>query len=80
VKGEVRIENVKFQYSSESQIVLNGINIDVKQGKTTALVGESGAGKSTLVSLIPRFYEINEGRILIDNIPISKVSQKCSRI
>ena len=79
VKGEIRIENVKFQYSTESDVVLNNININIKQGKTTALVGESGAGKSTLVSLIPRFYEIDEGRILIDNLPISKITQKSLR-
>lgn len=69
IKGEVEIKDVKFQYDTEKQI-LKGINIKIPVGERIAIVGASGSGKSTLVSLIPRFYDVNEGSILIDGINI----------
>jgi subfamily B ATP-binding cassette protein MsbA len=66
----IRIENVYFSYGEKN--VLSDINLEVKKGKTLALVGESGSGKSTIADLIPRFYDVLEGRILIDEIPITQ--------
>lgn len=64
--GDIVYDHVKFSYDS-SQTVLNEIQLNIQQGETIAFVGPSGAGKSTLVNLLPRFYEVNEGTIYIDN-------------
>jgi subfamily B ATP-binding cassette protein MsbA len=69
VKGEIRFYNVSFGYES-SQIVLRNINLQIPAGSIVALVGRSGAGKSTFVKLIPRFYDLSEGYISIDNLDI----------
>ncbi len=74
VKGNVDFINVSFKYSNNNEEVLNNINLEVKAGETIALVGPSGAGKTTLCSLIPRFYEISGGKILIDGINIQDVT------
>jgi ATP-binding cassette subfamily B protein len=68
-KGEVKFQNVKFGYK-EDDVLMEDMNIDVKQGQTVAIVGPTGAGKTTLVNLLMRFYEINEGRITIDGVDI----------
>lgn len=65
-EGHIQFENVSFKYSVKENDVLKNINLDVKKGETIALVGMSGGGKSSLVSLIPRFYDVTEGRILLD--------------
>ncbi len=65
--GQVEFKNVRFSYNS-SDYALNDISIKVNAGETVALVGPSGGGKSTFINLLPRFYEINEGEILIDAI------------
>ncbi|MFC3885352.1 ABC transporter ATP-binding protein [Bacillus songklensis] len=67
VKGEVILDHVSFAYEDEETFVLNDINLHVQSGQSVALVGMSGGGKSTLISLIPRFYDVTEGRILIDD-------------
>jgi len=64
-RGEITFENVSFAYEPEHPI-LRGISLDVKPGQTVALVGGTGAGKTTLLSLVPRFYDPNSGRVLID--------------
>lgn len=64
----ISYENIWFKYQSEW--ILKGINLTIPKGKTVALVGQSGSGKSTLVDLLPRFYDVNEGRIAIDNTDI----------
>lgn len=64
--GDVKIENVSFRYDDDEPDVLKGVSLDVEKGETIALVGMSGGGKSTLISLIPRFYDVTSGRILID--------------
>lgn len=74
VRGEVEFRNVGFRYSDDNEKVLNNINLKVRAGETIAIVGPSGAGKSTLCSLIPRFYEIDEGAILIDGTDIRDVT------
>ena len=71
--AEINFKNVKFSYSSNSEDkVLNGINLKFSGGKMTSLVGHSGAGKSTILNLIPRFYDINDGDITIDDQSIYK--------
>ncbi|WP_010677469.1 ABC transporter ATP-binding protein [Bacillus timonensis] len=71
VSGSMSFENVSFSYGDDdNQIVLRDINLEIKNGETVALVGMSGGGKSTLVSLIPRFYDVTEGRILLDGTDI----------
>ncbi|MBP3703756.1 MAG: ABC transporter ATP-binding protein [Lachnospiraceae bacterium] len=66
VKGDIRFEDVSFQYNDANVDVFHDINLDVKAGEYIALVGTSGVGKTTMCSLIPRFYEATKGRILID--------------
>ncbi|MGJ7911573.1 ABC transporter ATP-binding protein [Neobacillus sp. LXY-1] len=72
VKGDISFENVSFSYHDDDEYVLKNICLDVKKGETIALVGMSGGGKSTLVSLIPRFYDVSEGRITLDGTDIRK--------
>lgn len=67
-KHEIEFRNASFAYESEN--VLKNINLKIEKGKSIALVGQSGSGKSTLVDLIPRFYDIQEGDILIDGISV----------
>lgn len=69
VEGEIEFKNVRFSYD-EKQEVLKGIDFKVNPGETVAIVGATGAGKSTIISLITRFYDINEGEILLDDIDI----------
>jgi ATP-binding cassette, subfamily B, putative efflux pump len=70
VLGHIELENVSFAYDEKEEMVLKNISLDVKQGETVAFVGMSGGGKSSLVSLIPRFYDVTEGRILLDGTDI----------
>jgi ATP-binding cassette subfamily B protein len=78
VKGLINYENVSFGYDNDEKVFRN-INLEIKPGKTVAFVGPSGVGKSTLTKLLPRFYEISQGRILIDNIDIKTVSLESLR-
>lgn len=66
-EGHIEFKDVAFRYNKDEQNVLNGINLEVKHGQTVAFVGMSGGGKSTLISLIPRFYDVTKGEILIDD-------------
>ncbi len=70
-KQSIEFRNVGFRYDTEQ--VLENINLTIVKGKTVALVGQSGAGKSTLVDLIPRFYDVTEGEILIDDMKLKKI-------
>ncbi len=72
VSGNMSFENVTFSYGDDDddQVVLKNINLNIQSGETVALVGMSGGGKSTLVSLIPRFYDVTGGRILLDGTDI----------
>ena len=73
VEGDIEFKNVSFHYEDTSEQVLNAINLKVKAGEYVALVGPSGVGKTTLLSLIPRFYEVSEGCILIDGTDIRNI-------
>ena len=66
VAGDIAFEHVAFHYSDDDHCVLSDINLHVRPGDSVALVGPSGGGKTTLCSLIPRFYDVTEGRILVD--------------
>lgn len=74
VRGNIKFENVSFHYSDDNTNVLTRINLDIKKGDSVALVGPSGGGKTTLCNLIPRFYDVTEGRILIDGTDIRDVT------
>ena len=78
-QGKVSFKDVSFRYSDEGDYVLNHINLEVKAGETIALVGPSGVGKTTLCQLIPRFYEINEGAILVDDLSIQDIKMDSLR-
>ena len=72
IKGNVRFENVHFSYNQDEE-VLNAINLDIPAGSTVALIGPTGVGKTTLVSLIPRFYDVVEGRVSIDGVDVREI-------
>lgn len=76
IKGDLVFDNVSFGYSSEDdgKMVISDLTLNIPAGRTLALVGPSGGGKSTLCHLIPRFYEINEGRILLDGIDTKDIT------
>ncbi|QPA33355.1 ABC transporter ATP-binding protein [Anoxybacillus caldiproteolyticus] len=79
VKGNVVFEHVSFAYDKDEPPVLRDISFSVKAGETIALVGMSGGGKSTLVSLIPRFYDVTSGRILLDGVDIRNFNVRSLR-
>ena len=78
-KGDITFENVSFHYEENSETVLSDLNLHVNAGEYIALVGTSGVGKSTLCSLIPRFYDVSGGRILIDGRDIRDFTVKSLR-
>ena len=73
VKGDIEFRDVSFQYEEQNEKVLDHINLQVKAGEYVALVGPSGAGKTTLCSLIPRFYEVSQGAVLVDGVDIRDI-------
>jgi ATP-binding cassette subfamily B protein len=73
VQGHVAFRQVGFKYHERHPHVLKNINLEVKAGEYIALVGSSGVGKTTLCSLIPRFYELSEGELLLDGVPIQDI-------
>lgn len=78
-KGALRFEGVRFGYEGSTSLALKGIDLEIKPGETVALVGGSGGGKTTLANLIPRFYSVTEGRILLDDIPIESLKLESLR-
>ena len=85
VSGDIEFKNVYFKYNDENdenkelKWILNDINLKIDAGKTVALVGESGAGKSTIASLIPRFYEVDKGVVMLDGSNIMDLKKECLR-
>jgi ATP-binding cassette subfamily B multidrug efflux pump len=73
LKGEIEFRNVTFTHQGKKDPVLKNISIKVPQGMQLAIVGYTGSGKSTFINLIPRLYDVTEGEILIDGIPIRKI-------
>ncbi len=67
IKGKITLNNVSFRYSTDTEEVLSHINLNIKEGENIAIVGPSGGGKTTLCNLIPRFYELDDGQILLDD-------------
>ena len=78
-QGNVEFQDVTFKYKADHDYVLKNISLDIKAGEYVALVGVSGVGKTTLCSLIPRFYEINEGKVLLDAKNIKEISLRSLR-
>ena len=75
-KGLVEFKNVSFRYPDADTEILEDINFTAKPGQTTAIIGSTGSGKSTIINLIPRFYDVTEGEILVDGVNIKEVAQK----
>ena len=78
IKGDIQFEKVTFMYEKD-KVILNALDLDVKQGESIAIVGPTGAGKTTIVNLLSRFYNIDAGRILIDGIDITQVTLQSLR-
>ena len=74
MRGEIEFQQVTFRYGPELPPALQGIDLTIRAGEYVALVGASGVGKSTLCALIPRFYEVSGGRILLDGTPITDLT------
>lgn len=74
-QGDVEFKDITFGYVPEKTII-HCFNTTVKAGQKIAIVGPTGAGKTTIVNLLMRFYEVNSGQILIDDIPISKLTRE----
>ena len=82
IDGNVELKNVFFKYEDQGekqQWIIKDISLKVEAGKTVALVGESGAGKSTIAALVPRFYEVNKGIVMLDDHNIMDLKQECLR-
>jgi len=73
VRGEVAFKGVSFRYGPDLPRVLEGIEVEIRQGERVALVGSSGAGKSTLASLIPRFYDVEKGTVSLDGVDVRRI-------
>lgn len=79
VRGEIDVKNVSFSYERDETQVLRNVSLHVSPGETIAVVGPSGGGKTTLCSLIPRFYDVDEGSITIDGLDVRDVTQSSLR-
>jgi subfamily B ATP-binding cassette protein MsbA len=79
IKGLIKFDNVSFRYDTSTDWVLKNIELTIMPGETIAFVGMSGGGKSSLISLLPRFYDIQQGRILVDQMDIKHITTKSLR-
>ncbi len=79
VKGEIKFDDVTFRYSEENEEVLSHLDLEIKQGENVALVGPSGGGKTTICSLIPRFYDVDSGKITVDGKDVREVTMRSLR-
>lgn len=75
VDGVVEFKNVSFKYPGAEENVLNDISFKAMPGKTTAIIGSTGSGKTTLINLIPRFYDVTDGKVLLDGIDVRELTQ-----
>lgn len=79
LQGEIEFQDVSFSYPENTEQVLSHINLSIKKGETIAIMGATGSGKTTLVNLIPRFYDVTEGRILVDGVDVKAYKQEILR-
>ncbi len=79
VRGDVSFRNVTFRYNDAGEDVLHHLNLEVEAGKTVALVGPSGGGKTTLCGLVPRFYDITDGQVLLDGVDVRDLTLESLR-
>lgn len=77
--GQIEFRNVSFAYPGSSQLVLKNINLTIGRGETVAIMGATGCGKSTMVNLIPRFYDVTEGAVLVDGVDVREYNQQTLR-
>ena len=75
-EGRVQFEDVGFSYDGGEEAALSHISFEAEPGKTTAIIGSTGSGKSTVVNLIPRFYDVTEGRVLVDDVDVRQYPQQ----
>ena len=76
VKGTVEFDHVSFAYPEAGENVITDISFKAEKGETVAVIGSTGSGKSTLINLIPRFYDVTEGRVLVDGVDVREMTQK----
>lgn len=74
--GEVEFKNVSFRYPDSDEYVLSGISFTAHKGETVAFIGATGSGKSTVINLVPRFYDVSEGEVLVDGINVKEYNQQ----
>ncbi len=79
VVGEVEFKNVSFKYPDAEDYVLHDISFKAKKGETVAFIGSTGSGKSTLINLLPRFYDVTEGQVLVDGVDVRDYTQEALR-
>ncbi len=79
VSGEVEFQNVSFRYPDAEECVLKNISFTAKKGETVALIGSTGCGKSTVINLIPRFYDVTEGKVVVDGMDVRAYTQHSLR-
>lgn len=77
--GQIEFRDVSFAYPGSNQVVLKNINLTIRQGETVAIMGATGCGKTSLVNLIPRFYDVTEGAVLIDGVDVREYEQQALR-
>ena len=77
--GVIEFEDVSFSYKNAEKSVLSHLNFKMMPGKITAIIGGTGSGKSTLINLIPRFYDVTKGQVLVDGVDVRQMSQKYLR-
>lgn len=74
--GTIEFKNVSFKYPQADEYVLKNINLSIAQGETVAFIGSTGSGKSTLINLVPRFYDVTEGQVLVDGVDVREYTQE----
>lgn len=74
--GEVEFKNVSFRYPDSDEYVLSGISFTAHKGETVAFIGATGSGKSTVINLVPRFYDVSEGEVLVDGVNVKEYNQQ----
>ncbi len=76
IKGEIEFKNVNFRYPDAEECILKDINLKINKGEVVAFIGSTGSGKSTLINLVPRFYDVSKGEVLVDGINVKEYKLK----